>query len=121
MELSNPLSIFQLDKLRPLPLVVDFTHVDLPGPLLIGEVPAGHIVKNTVVWIREAFDGGLEITVGDLLAQARLQTTADNQAEYVDHFNVNNVHEYETNTDVYVFFPTGTPTTGRGRVIVFLD
>jgi hypothetical protein len=121
VELRNPLSKWQLDKLRPRPLVVDFTHTDFPGPLLLGTIPAGYIVRETVVWIKSAFDGGAGITVGDMAAQARLQELADNNPDVENHYNVNNVHEYAADTDVYVFFPAGTPTTGEARAVVYLD
>ncbi len=121
MQLRNPLTRAALEKLRPLPIVVDFTHTDFPGPLLIGMVPAGHIVRETVIDVQEEFDGGVTMTVGDMVAQARLQVTSDNRPTAVHHYNVNNVYEYATDTDVYVFFPSGTPTTGSAKITVFLD
>lgn len=102
-------------------LVLDFTFADVPGPVKIGTVRSGHLVRNTVVRIDTAFDGGLELTIGDMIAQGRLQTISDNQPEFVNHWNVNNVYEYTSTTDVYIFFPNGTPTQGVGRVIVYLD
>lgn len=102
-------------------LTVDFSFADIPGPVKIGTVRAGHIVRNTVVRIDTVFDGGLELTVGDAIAQARLQAVTDNQPEHAQDWNVNNVYEYTTTTEIFVYFPNGTPTQGAGRIMVFLD
>ena len=102
-------------------LILDFSFADFPGPIKIGTVRSGHVVRNTVVRIDTAFDGGSEMTVGDMLAQARLQAVSDNQPEFVNHWNVNNAYEYTTTTDIYLFFPNGTPAQGVGRIYVFLD
>jgi len=121
MELRNPLTRAQLDRLRPRPLVAEFTHTDFPGPVLVGVIPATHVVRDTVVEIQSPFDGGVTITVGDAVAQGRLQTVADNRPQRIDYYNVNNVYEYSVDTEVYVYFPSGTPTQGRARVVIFVD
>jgi len=103
------------------PLVLDFTFADHPGPVLIGNVGAGRMIRETVLLIEDAFDGNIEITIGDMLAQGRLQTVYDNYPDHVDRYNVSNCVDYAVDTDVYLFFPVGIPTVGSGRVIVFLD
>jgi hypothetical protein len=87
----------------------------------LGQISAGYIVRETIVDIQEVFDGSVGITVGDMVAQGRLQVIADNNPTLVNRYNVNNVEEYATDTDLYVFFPAGTPTTGRARVLVYID
>ena len=87
---------------------------------MLGQISAGYIVRETVVDIQEAFDGSTGITVGDMAAQARLQLLTDNNPELIHRYNVNNVYEYATDTDLYVFF-SGTPTMGRARVLAYID
>lgn len=103
------------------PLKVDFAFSDLPGPISLGFVAAGHLVNKTIIDIESPFDGGTQITVGDSVAQARLQAIGDNFPEYANFYEVNNSYEYDTTTEIFVFFPAGTPTTGNGRVIIYLD
>lgn len=121
MDLINTLTKARLDRLRPRPLSVEFTFSDLPGPISLGTVPATHVINKTIVEVQEAFDGGVQITVGDVVGQARLQTIVDNKPTVVNHYEVNNSYEYDTDTEIFVFFPAGTPTTGRAKIIVYLD
>ncbi len=103
------------------PLRVDFLFSDLPGPISIGFVKAGHLVDRTIIDIQSPFDGATQITVGDSVAQARLQAVGDNWPGRTNFYEVNNSYEYATMTEVFVFFPAGTPTTGSGRAIIYLD
>jgi len=123
MDLRNAVTPERLRYLRPLPLAIEFTFAEVSGgPLKIGTVPFGHTVRETVVQILEVFDGGLGITVGDSAAQARFQAITDNKPTHVNHYNVNNVFDgYTSDTEIFVYFPVGNPTTGRAKITVFLD
>jgi len=121
MELRNPLSRFQLDALRPRPLVIEISDSDYPGPILLGRVPEGYIVRETIVEIIESFNDGVGITVGDPVAHARLQAIGDNHPTVEDYYNVNNCYQYDAATNLFVYFPTGIPTKGYARVIVYLN
>jgi hypothetical protein len=122
MGISNPITKFRLDYLRPLPLVVDFDWSDVAGgSVSMGLCRAGHLINKTTVEIIEAFNGGLGITIGDSVAQGRLQAVADNVPEEVSHYEVVNNYEYVSETAIFLFFPNGTPTVGRGRAIVYFD
>jgi hypothetical protein len=121
MELVNPLTKKRLDALRPRPLVKSFSWSDVAGGnLLLGTCPAGYLVDKTIVHIQTEFDGNVQITVGDMVAQARLQAIADNAPSAAGYYEVNNSYEYVAQTDIYVFFPGGSPTVGQGRVLVYL-
>jgi hypothetical protein len=100
-------------------LTVEFTAADVPGQLLIGRMPAGFFCPSCVVEIIEAFDGGVQITVGDLVAQGRFQGAADNDPETIHQYETEPHFAYPATTDVYVFF-SGSPSVGRGRVILYL-
>jgi len=122
MGISNPITKFRLDYLRPLPLVVDFEWSDVAGgSVSMGLCRAGHLINKTTVEIIEAFNGGTEITIGDSVAQGRLQAVADNVPEEVSHYEVVNNYGYVSETTIFLFFPNGTPTVGKGRAIVYFD
>ena len=121
MELRNQLSQHRLDRLRPLPLIAEFTAAAWPGPVALGTVPADHLVRKAVVEILEVFDGGAAITVGDAVAQGRFQAVADNTPSRVFRYNHENDYRYDTDTAVAVYLPAGAPTVGRARVILYLD
>jgi len=123
MDLRNAITPRRLATLRPLPLVADFGFADVPsGSVSLGVLPPGHIVRETVVEILDPFNGGTAITVGDAAAQARFQAVSDNSPERANHYNVNNVFEgYATETEIFVYFPAGSPTSGSGKVTVFVD
>jgi hypothetical protein len=122
MELRNAITRGRLDELRPEPLVADFTWADAAaGSLPLGRCPAGHLVRKTTIEIVVAFNGGTRLTVGDLAAQGRLQAAANNLPEERNTYEVENNYEYASAEIIYLFFPSGTPTIGSGRVIVYFD
>jgi hypothetical protein len=105
-----------------LPLVLEFSFSDiLVGSLLIGVVPGEHIARETVVIIEQEFDDGVGLTVGDTVAQARLQAISDNTPQKTNYYGVDNSFQYQTDTNVRVFLATGAPTKGYATVIVYLD
>lgn len=121
MDLANPLTKYRLDRLRPLPLVKDFSWADVAlGSMSLGICPSGHLVDKTVIEIKTAFNGGVQMTVGDVVAQGRLMVIADNKPNVANHYEVNNSFEYVADTEIFIFFPGGIPTIGIGRVIVYL-
>ena len=99
-----------------------FTFVDvaLGAPLLLGTVPAGVAVSETAVKIGAAFDGGTEISVGDAAAMARLMNKKNNKPEKVGDYKTDNDFRYTVSTEIYVYFPAGTPTQGAAEVFVYL-
>lgn len=104
------------------PLVVDFAWSDvISGFVPLGFCPAGGIIPEVVMSVSSAFNGGLQITVGDAVAQGRLMVVKDNDPEMVANYKNDVDYEYTAHTELFVFFPSGTPTTGNGRVIVYLE
>lgn len=104
------------------PIFVDFDYTDFTGgpvALLIGKMLKDVYCNSCVVDIIDAFDGGVTLTVGDMVAQGRLQIVADNFPGIVDQYETRPNYAYSVSTDVYVFL-TGTPTVGSGRVVVYL-
>jgi hypothetical protein len=47
-------------------------------------------------------------------------TVADNVPSSANHYEVNNSFEYGSDTEIKVFFPGGMPSTGEGKVVVYL-
>lgn len=120
MELRNPLTNYKLDILRPLPLVTEFDWNDVVGgSLLIGKCIAEHLIEKTTIEITTPFNNGFQVTVGDIVAQGRLQTATDNTAEISGSYEVVNNYSYPIDTNIFLFFPGGIPTIGNGRVIVY--
>lgn len=101
------------------PLAREFSWADFAGALALGRAPAGLYCPSCVVEIVEPFDGGAGITVGDLAAQGRFQALTDNRPAEVNQYETEPHFAYPATTDVYVFL-TGSPTVGRGRVILYL-
>jgi hypothetical protein len=120
MELRNALTRAQLDVLRPQPLILDFDFSDVPGSLSLGVVPAGHLVPDCVIEIYTVFDDAVTITVGDIVAQGRFQAVADNKPLYIGVYGTQPHYEYSSDTEVFVFL-VGSPTIGRGRVILYIE
>ena len=122
MELRNPLTKGRLDALRPRPLVVDFDFNDISsGSLVAGTILAGYIAREVLLEITTPFDGGVQITIGDSVAQARLMAIADNDPTTADGYIVPNHYEYGSDTEVRVYFPGGSPTIGVGRAIIYVE
>lgn len=121
MELRNALTKARLDILRPIALEVAFAWDSAPGPVALGVCPAGHLVDRTVVEIEVPFNNGTRLTVGDLVGPARLQVITDNDAREVNRYEVRNDVRYAAETALYLFFAAGSPTVGRGRVLVYLN
>ena len=98
-----------------------FSFTDVPGSVVIGTVPAGMVIGETVVKIIEVFNNSTTITVGDALAQGRFQTISDNFPTYVGNYETDPHYRYDVDTQVSIFFPSGTPTQGTGEVIIYLS
>jgi len=97
----------------------DFSDV-AAGEMLIGTCLAGKYVFRVSVVIDSEFDGGTVLEIGDTEGHARLMTSEVAQPGYAGTtFRTTPDHRYMDNTDVYIYFPAGTPTTGSGRVIIY--
>jgi hypothetical protein len=119
MELRNALSKAQLDRLRPLPLVVEVDNTTV-SPLLLGVVTAGQVVRECVIEVTSALPPGVAFTVGDTLAQGRFQAASDNIPTEEETYPTWPNYQYSSDTSVYVYI-TGTITTGAARVILYLN
>lgn len=121
MELANPLTKARADLFYDGKLLVDFDFSDvLGGSVVIGTCIEGRVVSEVALLIEDDFDGGVAITIGDDVAQARFQAVADNNPEKVNTYQASVHHEYTSDTEIKVFFPAGAPTKGSGRAIVYL-
>ena len=99
----------------------DFSFADVPGSISIGTCPAGMVVSEVAIIITDPFDGSTTITVGDALAQGRFFAVADSFPAYAEPYATNPHHEYAVDTEILIYFPSGTPTQGTGEVIVYLS
>jgi len=103
------------------PLTVGFSFSDVAGgSLSLGECDAGFTVLKAVVNILTAFNGSTEITVGDAVAQGRLMVVSDINTGKVGMYDVDSHYMYPAKTELFIYFPSGTPTQGTGKVIVYL-
>lgn len=120
MELRNPLSKSQLDRLRPKPLVIEFDFSDVPSQIFMGKVLKEYLISVCLVDIQQAFDDGVAITVGDLVAQGRFQAATDNDPTHAEQYHREVNFSYALDTDAYVFI-SGFSAVGHGRVILYLE
>lgn len=101
-------------------LELPFTFEDWSlGSKKIGKALGGLRVEKTSTEVTELFNGGT-IVIGDADAHGRLAAAADIKLNQVKRFHTEPDHKYETDTDIYVYFETGTPTQGEGTVIIYL-
>ena len=104
------------------PLIADFSWTDfVAGRVSLGVCPAERVIPEVALCIFTAFDGGAQLTVGDVAAQGRLMTAAENSPDNVALYKKDVDYEYAAETEIFIFFPAGTPTTGSGRIIAYLE
>ena len=96
-----------------------FQWSDTPGPVTVGIVPAGRLIEKTVLEVQTAFNNGVDVTVGETSAQARLMAAADSRLNKTRSYMVENDYLCPTAMTVNVYFSGTTPTVGVGRVIVY--
>lgn len=102
-------------------LELPFTFEDWSlGSKKIGKALKGLRVEKTSTEVTESFNNGT-IVIGDADAHGRLAAAADIKLNQVKRFHTEPDHKYETDTDIYVYFETGTPTQGEGTVIIYLQ
>lgn len=119
MDLLNPLSRAQLDRLRPKPFVVEFTFEDIGAPIPLGKMFSDYLAHTCIVEIKSPFNGGTTITVGDVAAQGRFQAGSDNHPDHIGEYEHEANYSYGVETEIYVFV-SGIPTMGHARVILYL-
>ena len=96
-----------------------FQWTDYPGPVVIGEIPAGSTIEKTVLEVQTQFNNGVQVTVGETSAQARLMATSDNRLNKLGSYLAENDYLCPSAMGVKVYFSGTTPTVGVGRVIVY--
>jgi hypothetical protein len=99
--------------------VVEFIFSDIGAPIPLGKMFADYVAHTCIVEIKEAFDGGTTITVGDSVAQGRFHAGSDNHPDHVGEYEHESNFSYGVETETYIFV-SGIPTTGRARVILYL-
>lgn len=101
--------------------LVDFTYSDVGSSIIIGSCVAGNIISKVIFEVIEPFNGGLTLTIGDAIGQGRLMTANQNNPSYSGSYCISPNILYETSTEIRIYFPSGSPTNGIGRVIVYLQ
>jgi len=91
------------------------------GLVALGTCPAGRMVHCCVVEVLTPFDGGAQLTVGDVAAQGRLQAASGSNLWAPNLYTSFPHHLYLVDEALYVYFPVGTPFTGTGQVTVYLS
>jgi hypothetical protein len=105
-------------------LMLDFSWADVPtSPKLVGTVKAGSLAERVSMIIFTGFDQPVSLEVGRLLAPAELMLGTDSNPSIPDVYQVTPELVYAADTDVYLTLiaPGLPPTTGTGRVIVYLN
>jgi hypothetical protein len=105
-------------------LILDFSWADVPGsPKLIGQIPANGLAERVSMIIFTGFDQAVSLEVGPLPAPAELMLGTDSNPAIPDVYQVTPEVMYSVPTNVYLTLlaPGPLPTTGTGRVIVYLN
>jgi len=97
----------------------DFDFNDIAaGFKLIGSISGKRILRVALI-INTIFDGGLQITIGDSAAQARLMVIADNSPDSSNVYVTEPDEYYSTVTNLNLYFPIGNPTVGSGTAVIY--
>ena len=102
-------------------LSVDFDYNDFTtGSLAIGTVPINKRIEMAVVVVTTVFDDGAQCTIGDAIAQGRFATISESDLATVNVYTIE-IHNYEYSvaTELSIYFPVGSPTTGTGTAIIY--
>lgn len=91
------------------------------GWVSLGTCSAGRSSAICVVDVKEPFNGGAQITVGDPVAQGRLQVVSGNDLSQVYRYHSNPDHVYSVDQQLYIYMSAGAPTAGSGQVLVYLS
>lgn len=98
-----------------------FYFSDVPlGVIPIATVPQGQIVKEVVIDISEAFDGGVIMTIGDDGSQGILMTASENTLGEIGKQIASPDYQYHADTEVKMFFSAATPTIGTAVAILYV-
>lgn len=95
------------------------SEISFGNPVLIGTVPPGKRIPRCVLQITSAFNHNAKITIGDVVGQGRLMTDDENEAWAANKYITEPDVLYQAGTAVYIFLPSGTPTTGQAVVIIY--
>lgn len=107
-------------------LEIDFSYEDWGlGKKKIGTALAMLRITEVVSLVNEDGCGSVfnegTIVIGDENAHGRLMVAADSDLTKRKKYTVEPDVYYEANTDLYIYFETGAPTTGNGTVIIYLQ
>jgi len=100
----------------------DYTEANsTTGYKLLGNIPTQAMVQSAVVIIDSAFDGGLGITIGDIINQDSLMAAAENIPTVPGTYNKNSNYEYMLFTPINAYFTLAAApaTTGSGIIIIY--
>lgn len=102
-------------------LVAEFDHTAwVTGWVSLGISPADRSIGVCVVDVLDPFNGGALCTVGDPVAQGRLQSASQNDLEFENRYHTEPDYIYTADQQLYVYF-SGAPNKGRGRVLIYLS
>lgn len=96
-----------------------FSFSDYPGPVALGTVPAGGNILKTTLEVTTPFNAGVQATIGDAAANARLQAVTDSLLTKARSYQRASGYTYPANTAVNLYFVGSIPTVGAGRVLVY--
>jgi len=101
----------------------EFTYADWGlTKKLIGKAESSLRISKVSLVIEsgEEFDAGT-VVIGDELAHGRLMTAGMNNLIIANQYHHEPDYKYGTDTNLYIYFETGTPSMGEGLIIIYLQ
>lgn len=99
---------------------ITFDHTDTAElSKVIGSMPALLSIHKVRVDILEAFDAGIFFTIGDDVAQGRIMTAAQINAQLVNSYIAEPDIAYAVATNAKIYFGGGESTAGSGKIIIY--
>ncbi len=89
------------------------------GSISLGNVGNGARVVEVSVEVTSAFDGSMEMSVGDDSDNERLMATDQNDLQSAESFVTTPIYQFPTGQETEIFiYISGTATTGSANVII---
>jgi hypothetical protein len=104
-----------------LPVELEFTFSDFAsGVLPVGIIPANVDTDNIKIVVNNPFNNGATVTVGDPIQPDRLAPSDNSDLSSQGVYTVESTFSYPSDTTVNLYM-SGSPTTGSGKVIIFMQ
>lgn len=96
----------------------DFSFTDFQNDKKIIGLILPSRVPRVVIMVDEAFNEGT-LVIGDEDAHGRIVAANEVDLTHAKKYVLEPDVEYESNTQIYIYFETGAPSAGSGTIIVY--